>query len=66
MERRLEAILFADVVGYSILIGEDEDGTLDYHPSQLCAVQLEDSEKNGGLIWTVNNFSLWKMVTLCL
>ena len=27
MERRLEAILFADVVGYSRLTGEDEVGT---------------------------------------
>ena len=27
MERRLEAILFADVVGYSRLTGEDEIGT---------------------------------------
>ena len=28
MERRLVAILSADVVGYSSLMGEDEDGTL--------------------------------------
>ncbi len=28
MERRLAAILAADVVGYSRLMGEDEDGTL--------------------------------------
>jgi len=28
MERRLEAILFADVVGYSRLMGIDEAGTL--------------------------------------
>ncbi len=28
MERRLAAILAADVVGYSRLIGEDEAGTL--------------------------------------
>ncbi len=29
MERRLAAILSADVVGYSRLMGEDEAGTLD-------------------------------------
>ncbi len=29
MERRLAAILAADVVGYSRLMGEDEKGTLD-------------------------------------
>ncbi|MEE9290555.1 MAG: hypothetical protein V3U99_06025 [Alphaproteobacteria bacterium] len=29
MERRLSAILAADVVGYSRLMGEDEAGTLD-------------------------------------
>ena len=29
MERRLTAILAADVVGYSRLMGEDEVGTLD-------------------------------------
>ncbi len=28
MERRLAAILAADVVGYSRLVGEDEEGTL--------------------------------------
>ncbi len=28
MERRLAAILVADVVGYSRLMGEDEEGTL--------------------------------------
>ena len=28
MERRLAAILFADAVGYSRLMGEDETGTL--------------------------------------
>ncbi len=28
MERRLAAILAADVVGYSRLMGEDEEGTL--------------------------------------
>ncbi len=29
MKRRLAAILAADVVGYSRLMGEDETGTLD-------------------------------------
>ena len=29
MERRLAAILAADVAGYSRLIGADEEGTLD-------------------------------------
>ena len=29
MERRLAAILAADVVGYSRLMGADEEGTLD-------------------------------------
>ena len=31
MERRLAAILAADVVGYSRLMGEDEAGTLAAH-----------------------------------
>ena len=40
MERRLAAILAADVVGYSRLMGEDEAGTLDalrasWHPQFL-------------------------------
>ena len=29
VERRLAAILAADVVGYSRLVGEDEEGTLE-------------------------------------
>jgi class 3 adenylate cyclase len=28
VERRLSAILFADVAGYSRLVGKDEEGTL--------------------------------------
>ena len=44
MERRSVAILCTDVVGYSILMGEYEDGTLGYLRSLLCVVQLEDSE----------------------
>src|SRR5258707_15852550 len=37
IERRLAAILAADVVGYSRLIGEDEEGTL----AALRAIQRE-------------------------
>ncbi len=35
MERRLAAILAADVVGYSKLMGEDEAGTLNRLKSHL-------------------------------
>lgn len=44
MERRLVAILCTDVVGSYIPMGEYEDEPLDYLPSLLCVVQLEDSE----------------------
>ena len=42
VERRLAAILATDVVGYSRLVGEDEEGTLGenrlspYFPAILC------------------------------
>ena len=35
MERRLAAVMFADVVGYTRLVGEDEPGTLSALKSQL-------------------------------
>ena len=35
MERRLAAVMFADVVGYTRLVGEDEPGTLRALKSQL-------------------------------
>ena len=35
MERRLTTILAADVVGYSRLMGKDEDGTLQRYPAEL-------------------------------
>ena len=40
MERRLTAILAADVVGYSRLMGEDEVGTLER--LQTCRRELVD------------------------
>jgi len=50
-QRRLAAILVADVVGYSKLVGRDEAGTL----AQLQALQTEVIEpaiaKHAGRVW---------------
>ena len=46
MERRLAAILAADVVGYSRLMGADEAGTL----SALRALRIELVETATGVI----------------
>ncbi|MBB4278934.1 adenylate/guanylate cyclase domain-containing protein [Rhizobium mongolense] len=45
MERRLTAILSADVVGYSLLMGEDEGGTLDR--LKACRRELVDPAIKG-------------------
>ncbi len=42
MERRLAAILSADVVGYSRLMGEDEAGTLDAFKTERCVMSRYD------------------------
>ncbi len=47
MERRLAAILVADVVGYSRLMGEDEVGTLDAltaHREELVAPKIAEHD----------------------
>ncbi len=56
MERRLAAIFAADVVGYSRLMGEDEEGTL----ARLKAYReiidsLISTHKGVGYVWTWGN-----------
>jgi adenylate cyclase len=48
MERRLAAILAADVVGYSHLMAEDEAGTYDALRSTLAEVVVPTIERHGG------------------
>jgi len=48
MERRLAAILAADVVGYSQLMAEDETGTYDALRSTLSEVVVPTLERHGG------------------
>ncbi len=51
MERRLAAILAADVVGYSRLMGEDETGTLDRVKSlRKELVQPKITERKGRIV----------------
>ena len=48
MERRLAAILAADVVGYSHLMAEDEAGTYDALRSTLSEIVIPTVERHGG------------------
>jgi adenylate cyclase len=48
MERRLAAILAADVVGYSHLMAEDEAGTYDALRSALSEVVMPTVQRHGG------------------
>ena len=51
MERRLAAILAADVAGYSRLMGIDEEGTLAQlktHRSELMDPKISDYKEEGG------------------
>src|SRR5919106_6102070 len=48
MERRLAAILAADVVGYSHMMAEDEAGTYDSLRSALAEVVVPTVERHGG------------------
>jgi adenylate cyclase len=48
MERRLAAILAADVVGYSHMMAEDEAGTYDSLRSALAEVVVPTVERSGG------------------
>ena len=48
MERRLAAILAADVVGYSHLMAEDETGTYDALRSALSEVVMPTVQRHGG------------------
>ena len=50
MERRLEAVLFADVVGYSHLVGQDEDDTLRRLQNVLRKVVRPQIEAHAGRI----------------
>ncbi len=51
MERRLAAILAADVVGYSRLMGEDEVGTLERLKSlRKELVQPKITERGGRIV----------------
>ncbi len=51
VERRLAAILAADVVGYSRLMGEDEAGTLARHKQLRHDVFDPNTEKFGGRLF---------------
>ena len=44
LERRLSAILAADVAGYSRLIGEDEAGTTS-SPKAICATLIDPEDR---------------------
>jgi adenylate cyclase len=48
MERRLAAILAADVVGYSHLMAEDESGTYDALRSALSEVVVPTVQRHAG------------------
>jgi adenylate cyclase len=48
MERRLTAILAADVVGYSHLMAEDEAGTFDALRSALAEIVVPTVQRHGG------------------
>ena len=55
-QRRLAAILAADVVGYSRLISEDEDGTLSAFRSHLTEfIEPKVAEFNGRLFKTMGD-----------
>ncbi len=47
MERRLAAILAADVVGYSLLMGEDEEGTLSALKSHRILIDAQVTHHGG-------------------
>jgi adenylate cyclase len=51
MERRLAAILAADVVGYSHMMAEDEAGTYDCLRSALSEAVVPTVERNGGRLF---------------
>ena len=51
MERRLAAILAADVVGYSQLMAEDEAGTYDALRSALSEVVVPIVQRHGGEVF---------------
>jgi adenylate cyclase len=51
MERKLAAILAADVVGYSQLMAEDEAGTFDALRSALSEVVVPTVERHGGEVF---------------
>ena len=55
VERRLAAILAADVAGYSRLMGVDEEGTLAALKSHLCA--LVDPKTSNSLFFIVRKTS---------
>ena len=50
MDRRLAAILAADVIGYSRLMEQDEAGTLERLQANRRALVLPQIEKHGGRI----------------
>ena len=55
-QRRLAAIFAADVVGYSRLVGGDEDGTLNAFRSHLTAfIEPTFTEYNGRLFKTMGD-----------
>jgi adenylate cyclase len=52
-ERRLAAILSADVVGYSRLMGEDEQATLESLKQSRAAITKLVNEQKGHILDTV-------------
>ena len=51
MERRLAAILVADVVGYSCLLGADEEGTLAHlkvHRDEVIHTSIDTHSRHTG------------------
>ncbi len=65
MERRLAAILAADVVGYSRLMGEDETGTLERLKSlRKELVQPKNTERKGRIVKLMGDGLLAELVKL--
>ena len=67
LQRRLSAILAADVVGYSRLMGEDEEGTLvalTSHRTELFEPRFADH--NGRLVKTTGDGFLVELFQIML
>ena len=58
MERRLAAILVADVAGFSALVGADEDGTLRAWKGHLAALEPVIALHGGRIVKTTGDGTL--------